>query len=106
MLLFFPSAANVCETLRKLTSSNTLWTFNASYQTLFDKVKSLIKDDVCMKFYNETKPMYLDTKVSGIGLVTSLLQTRDGATWPRNITPDNTILRLIVFASKSLTSTK
>ena len=37
-------------------------------QTLFDKVESLIKDDVCMKFYSETKPLYLETDASGIGL--------------------------------------
>ena len=77
---------------------------DASYQTLFDKVKSLIKDNVCMKFYDETKALYLETNASGIGLGAALLQMRDGATCPRNITPDNTILRPIMFASKSLTS--
>ena len=35
---------------------------------LFDKVKSLIKDDVCMTVYNETKPLYLETDASGFGL--------------------------------------
>ena len=40
----------------------------------------------------------------GIGLGTALLQTRDGTTCPKDITPDSTILRPIAFASKSLTS--
>ena len=53
---FSPNTANVCELLQKLMSSKTLCTWNTSYQALFDKVKSLIKDDVCMKFYDETKP--------------------------------------------------
>ena len=57
-----------------------------------------------MRFYIETKPLYLQTDASGIGLVTALLQTRDGMTCPRDTVPDNTILRLIPFASKSLTS--
>ena len=57
-----------------------------------------------MKFYNETKPLYLETDASGIGLGAALLQTRDSTTCPKGIVPDNTILRPITFASKSLTS--
>ena len=57
-----------------------------------------------MKFYDETKPLYLETDASGIGLGASLLQTRDGMTCPKDTAPDNTILRPIAFASKSLTS--
>ena len=87
-----------------LTSSKTLWTCNTSYQTLFNKAKSLIKDDVCMKLYDETKPLYLETDASRIGLGAALLQTRDGATCPKDIVPDNTILRPITFASKRMTS--
>ena len=60
----------------------TVWTLNALYQVLYDVVKSLIKDDVCIKFYNETKPLYLETNASGIGLCVTLLQTRDGMTCP------------------------
>ena len=41
---------------------------------------------------------------SGIGLGASLLQTRGGTTCPEDIAPDNTILRPITVASKSLTS--
>ena len=46
----------------------------------------------------------LEINTSGIGLW--LLRTRDGPTCQRDITPDNTILRPIAFASKSLTSTE
>ena len=74
------------------------------HQTLFDMMKSLIKDDVCMKFYDETQPLYLETDMSGIGLGAALLQIRDGTKCPRNTAPDNRILRPIAFASKSLAS--
>ena len=47
----------VCELLWKLTSSRVVWTWNVSYQAIYDKVKSLIKADVCMKFYDESKPL-------------------------------------------------
>ena len=57
-----------------------------------------------MKFYDETKPLYLQTDASGIRLGATLLQTRDNTTCPEDIAPDNTILRPITFARKSLTS--
>ena len=79
-----PNTASKCEPLWRLMLSRTVWTWNASYQTLYDKAKLLIKDNVCMKFYDETKPLYLETDASGIGLGTTLLQTRDGMTWPKD----------------------
>ena len=66
----------------------------------------LTKDDVCMKFYDKTKPLYLESDESWIGLSATILQTRDGMTCPRDTAPDNTILRPISFASKNLTSTE
>ena len=57
-----------------------------------------------MKFYDETKPLNLETDASGIGLGTTLSQTRDGTTCPKDNAPDNTILRPILFTSKTLTS--
>ena len=50
---FSPGMAEVCKLLHKLTSSKTTWTWNTSYQQLFNKVKLIIKADVCMKFYND-----------------------------------------------------
>ena len=52
---FSPGTADVCDPLHKLTSSKVIWTWNASYQALFNKAKSLIKPDMCMKFYDDTK---------------------------------------------------
>ena len=94
----------MCEQLQKLTSSKTLWTWNGTYQTLFNKAQSQIKEYVCMKFYNETKPLNLETNALGIGLGAGLLQIMDEAICPKDIAPDNTILRPIPFESKSLNS--
>ena len=55
-----------------------------------------------MKFYDKIKPLYLETDASRIGLGTTLLQTRDDTTFPKDITPDKTILKPIIFSSKSL----
>ena len=65
---------------------------NASYQDNYEKAKSLIKDNACMKFYDEIKPLYLVTDASGIGLSAALLQTRDGMSCPKESAPDKTIL--------------
>ena len=101
---FSPNTANLCESLRQLTMSKTERTWNVTYQKLFDKAKSIIKENACTKFYNETQPLYLETDVSGVRLVVSLLKTRSGTSCPRDKASDNSILRPIMFASESLSS--
>ena len=100
---FSPGTSEVCKPLRKLTSFKMTWTWNASYQQLFDKAKSLIKVEMCMKFYDDTKLLYLETDASGIGLGAAPLQLRDNTGCQKDTAPDNTILCPIAFASKSLT---
>ena len=55
---------------------------NTIHQALFERAKFISKEDACMKFYDEVKPLYLDTDVSGVGLGTGLLQTRVGTSCP------------------------
>ena len=57
---------------------------------------------MCMKFYNDNKPLYLETDASGISLRAALLQLRDNTSYQTHIAPDNTILCPITFASKTL----
>ena len=95
---FSPGMAKVCKPLRKLTSSKTAWAWNASYQQLFNKAKSLIKADVWMKFY-DTKPLYLEADASRSSTTTTLQQHY----LPKGTAPDNTILCPIAFATQSLT---
>ena len=100
---FSPGTADVCEPLHKLTSSKVIWTWNASYQSLFNKAKLLIQSDMSMKFYNATKLLYLETDASDICLGLALLQTCKGTICLKDTVPNNTILCPIAFASKSLT---
>ena len=51
--------------------------WDSSYQQLFTNAKSIIKADMCMKFYDNSKLFYLETDVSGIGLGAALLQLHD-----------------------------
>ena len=98
---FSSDTADVCNPLCKLTLSKGTW--NASYQSLFNKAKLFIKSDICMKLYDDTKPLYLETNASRGGLGAALLQTWEGTTCQKDTVPNNTILCPIAFASKSLT---
>ena len=80
-----------------------MWTWNASYQQLFNNVKSIIKADVCMKFYDDSKSLYLETDASGVSLGAALLQLCNNMVCQKGVAPDNVTLCPIVFASKSLT---
>ena len=55
-----------------------------------------------MKFYDKTKPLYIEMNVSGVGLGATLLQTRSNTSCHKDKAPDNSILRSIAFAIKSL----
>ena len=79
---FSPGTSEACKLLRKLTSSKATWMWNTSYQQLFNKAKSLIKVEMCMKFYDDTKLLYLETDASGISLGVALLQLRDNKNCP------------------------
>ena len=83
---FSPGTPNVCDPLHKLTSSKVTWTWNVSYQALFNKAKLLIKVDMCMKFYDDTKPLYLETDASRISLGVALLQMYERTTCQKHIT--------------------
>ena len=57
-----------------------------------------------MKFYDDSKPLYLETDASGVSLGAALLQLHDNTVCQKGIAPDNITLCPIAFASKSLTS--
>ena len=82
----------------------TEWTWNESYQRLFNKAKTIIKEDMCMKFYDETSQPYLETDECVVGLVAGLLQIKARVNCPLYETPDITMLRLTAFATKILSN--
>ena len=71
------------------------------YQSLYDKVKTIVKRDACMKFYDMARTLYLDTNALGIGLGTGLVQVRDCMSCGHNEVPGNVILHLIAMLSNA-----
>ena len=71
---FSPMAAEVSEPLPKLASVKLDWTWNMTYQDLYQKARTRVKRNICMKFYDAARPLYLETDASGIGLVVRLLK--------------------------------
>ena len=55
-----------------------------------------------MKIYEKTKPPYIETDVSGVGLGVTLLHTRSNTSCHKGEAPANSILRPTAFVSKSL----
>ena len=96
--------AAICKTFRKMTLAKTEWIWNATHQKIFNKAKTFIKEDSCMKFYDETKPLHIEMDASGVGLGAALLQTRSSTSCPRDEVQDNSLHRPITFANKNLSS--
>ena len=62
--------------VRNLTSARTEWPWNETYQKIFDKAKSIIIEEACMKFCDENKPLYKELDASGVWLGAALLHIR------------------------------
>ena len=99
---FSPSTADVCEVLRQMTSVKTEWTWNVTSQKLFDKAKSTIKEGECMKFYDETKPLHLETDASGVEVGAGLLHTRSGTNSCRDMASDQHTQTHCIFKHVSI----
>ena len=74
---FSSLTAEVCKPLRRLTSVNAMWTLKRLYQEIYERAKSLVKEDMCMKYFDVRKPLYLETDAPGVVIGTTLLQVRD-----------------------------
>ena len=59
-----------------------------------------------MKFYDNMKPLYLETDASRVGLSAALLQMYKETTCQKDTVPNNSFLHPITFASKSLSGTE
>ena len=98
--------AEVYESLWKLISVKTEWSWNGMYQGLYDKGTHIIRLDACMEYYGVSNSLFLETDASGGSLGASMLQIRDGMNCRWDEISDNKAFFPIAFSSKSLSSTE
>ena len=77
-------------TLRGLLKTDIEYSWNATYQVAFDKLKSLVCEDITLRYFNMKKPVTIQVDASGKGLGAALIQD-DGP---------------VAFTSKALTPTE
>ena len=87
---FIPQLSSHTETLRGLLKTDVEYSWNATYQVAFDKLKSLVCEDTTLRYFNTKKPVTIQVDASGKGLGATLIQD-DGP---------------VTFASKALTPTE
>ena len=87
---FIPQLSSHTATLRGLLKTNVEYSWNATYQVTFDKLKSLVCEDTALRYFNMKKPVTIQVDASGKGLGATLIQD-DGP---------------VTFASKALTPTE
>ena len=87
---FIPQLSSHTATLRGLLKTDVEYSWNATYQVAFDKLKSLVCEDTTLRYFNTKKPVTIQVDASGKGLGATLIQD-DGP---------------VAFASKALTPTE
>ena len=71
------------------------------YQNVYDKAKRIFKKDACMKFYDTSGFLYLETDASGCVLEARLLQVRECMNCGHGKLPDKTFYAQMIFPAKA-----
>ena len=87
---FIPQLSFHTATLRGLLKTNVEYSWNATYQIAFERLKSLVCEDTTLRYFNTKKPVTIPVDASSKGLGAALIQD-DGP---------------VAFTSKVLTPTE
>ena len=71
---FIPQLSSHTATLRRLLKTDVEYTWNATYQVTFDKLKSLVCEDTTLRYFNTKKPVRVQVNASSKGLGATLIQ--------------------------------
>ena len=71
---FIPQLSSHTATLRGLLKTDVEYSWNATYQVTFDKLKSLVCEDTTLRYFNTKKPVTIQVYASGKGLGAALIQ--------------------------------
>ncbi len=87
---FIPHLSKLTAPLRELLKSTSEFTWNASYEAAFQKIKDAIMIDTTLRYFDTNEPVTIQVDASQTGLGAALVQ--DG--------------KPVAFASKALTDIK
>ena len=90
LLPFIPQLSSHTATLRGFLKTDVEYSWNATYQVTFDKLKLLVCEDTTLRYFNMKKSVTIQVDASGKGLGAALIQDEGPVT----------------FASKALTPTE
>ena len=65
---FLSSTTEVCEPFTKLVSLKCEWTWNNTFQNLYDRAKNMILKNATIAFYSEKEQLFLETDALHVGL--------------------------------------
>ena len=71
---FIPQLSSHTAILRGLLKTDVEYSWNATYQVTFDKLKSLVCEDTTLRYFNMKKPVKIQVNASGKGLGAALIQ--------------------------------
>ena len=71
---FIPQLADKTHVLRSLVKEDVPWTWDTDQQTSFERLKKLIYEDACLKYYDRRAPVGLEVDASQKGLGAALVQ--------------------------------
>ena len=64
---FIPQLSSHTAILRGLLKTDVEYSWNATYQVAFDKLKSLVCEDTTLRYFNMKKPVTIQVDASGNG---------------------------------------
>ena len=71
---FIPQLSSHTATLRGLLKTGVEYSWNATYQVSFDKLKSFVCEDTTLRYFNMKKPVTIQVDASDKGLGATLIQ--------------------------------
>ena len=74
MSTFIPNASSLTAPLRDLTKKDQPYEWSTVHQDAFDRIKSLLSDQVTLQYFDSQKPITLQVDASSKGLGATLLQ--------------------------------
>ena len=105
---FMPHLASLREPLGSLLKKDVEYIWTSHHQKAFELIKNCISESTVLKFFDPSKPVFIECDASKKGIGAVLLQPADDnyIRYPTDSDQIPSNLKPVLFSSKSLTSTE